>query len=152
MKKNIGNLLAVSIGLVVGSAVPLSETTFGVCATPAERVVPFCLTPLSPFNKHLPMNALEAGLKCPNRPESDLVSVVEMLASGVNFFNRWYGGITRIGSLFLAAVRQGVYLRSPALSTRHLDTRDAALGERIVLTGAGRPVRQMILRPRGSAQ
>ena len=74
---------------------------------------PFYLTPLTPFNQHLPMNALEAGLKCPNRAASDSLSVlsVEMLASVVNFFNR-----------------------------------------SIVLTGAGRPARQMILRPRGSAQ
>ena len=56
-----------------------------------------------------------------------------MLASVVNFFNPSHvfigGGITRIGPLFLAAVRQSVYHRSLALSTRHLEIQYTPLGE-----------------------
>ena len=55
-----------------------------------------------------------------------------MLASVVNFFNPSHvfigGGITRIGPLFLAAVRQSVYQRSLALSTRHLEIQYTPLG------------------------
>ena len=58
----------------------------------------------------------------------------QMLASIVNFFNPSHvfigGGITRIGPLFLAAVRQSVYHRSLALSTRHLEIQYTPLGER----------------------
>jgi hypothetical protein len=45
--------------------------------------------------------------------------------------------IQRIGPLFLAAVRQSVYHRSFALSTRHLDIQYTPLGERAGLIGAG---------------
>lgn len=48
-----------------------------------------------------------------------------MLAAVVNFFNPSHifigGGVARIGPLFLASIRQSVYQRSLALSTRHLD-------------------------------
>jgi glucokinase-like ROK family protein len=64
-----------------------------------------------------------------------------MLASVVNFFNPSHvfigGGITRVGPLFLAAVRQSVYHRSLALSTRHLEIQYTPLGERAGLIGAG---------------
>lgn len=67
--------------------------------------------------------------------------VGQMLASVVNFFNPSHvfigGGITRVGPLFLAAVRQSVYHRSLALSTRHLDIQYTPLGERAGLIGAG---------------
>src|ERR1700759_4075763 len=50
----------------------------------------------------------------------------QMLASVVNFFNPSHvfvgGGLTRIGPLFLASLRQCVYQRSLALSTRHLES------------------------------
>ena len=104
------------------------------------------------------MNALEAGLrgKCPNRPESDFlsVSVAQMLAPAVNFFKSkvFSGGIPRIGSVFPAALRQGVYQCSPALSTWHLATRDASLGEPFVLTGTGGGRQDMSFRLRGGAQ
>jgi predicted NBD/HSP70 family sugar kinase len=59
----------------------------------------------------------------------------------VNFYNPSHvfigGGIQRIGPLFLAAVRQSVYHRSLALSTRHLDIQYTPLGERAGLIGAG---------------
>jgi len=65
----------------------------------------------------------------------------QMLASVVNFFNPSHvfigGGVTRIGPLFLAAVRQSVYHRSLALSTRHLEIQYTPLGERAGLIGAG---------------
>ncbi len=65
----------------------------------------------------------------------------QMLASVVNFYNPSHvfigGGIQRIGPLFLAAVRQSVYHRSLALSTRHLDIQYTPLGERAGLIGAG---------------
>jgi glucokinase-like ROK family protein len=64
----------------------------------------------------------------------------QMLASVVNFFNPSHvfigGGVTRIGPLFLAAVRQSVYHRSLALSTRHLEIQYTPLGERAGLIGA----------------
>jgi hypothetical protein len=78
-----------------------------------------------------------------------------MHASLVNFFNPSHvfgGGITRIGSLFLAPVRQSVYHCSLALLSRRLDVQYAPLSECNALTGAcvlAMPVR---LRLRGSAQ
>jgi predicted NBD/HSP70 family sugar kinase len=64
-----------------------------------------------------------------------------MLASVVNFFNPSHvfigGGITNIGPLFLAAVRQSVYQRSLALSTRHLEIQYAPLGSKGGIIGAG---------------
>ena len=65
----------------------------------------------------------------------------QMLASVVNFFNPSHifigGGITHIGPLFLAAIRQSVYHRSLALSTRHLEIQYAPLGGQGGLVGAG---------------
>jgi glucokinase-like ROK family protein len=65
----------------------------------------------------------------------------QMLASVVNFHNPSHvfigGGIQRIGPLFLAAVRQSVYHRSLALSTRHLEIQYTPLGERAGIVGAG---------------
>ncbi|CAN5318224.1 ROK family transcriptional regulator [soil metagenome] len=65
----------------------------------------------------------------------------QMLASVVNFHNPSHvfigGGIQRIGPLFLAAVRQSVYHRSLALSTRHLEIQYTPLGERAGIIGAG---------------
>lgn len=67
--------------------------------------------------------------------------VGQMLASVVNFFNPSHvfigGGVSRVGPLFLAAVRQSVYHRSLALSTRHLDIQYTPLGDRAGLIGAG---------------
>lgn len=79
----------------------------------------------------------------------------QMLASIVNFFNPSHifigGGITRIGPLFLAAVRQSVYQRSLALSTRHLEIQYTPLGTQAGLTGAGVLAMQETLRVRGVA-
>jgi glucokinase-like ROK family protein len=65
----------------------------------------------------------------------------QMLASVVNFFNPSHvfigGGITRMGPLFLASVRQSVYQRSLALSTRHLEIQYTPLAEQAGLVGAG---------------
>lgn len=64
----------------------------------------------------------------------------QMLATVVNFHNPSHifigGGIQRVGPLFLAAVRQSVYHRSLALSTRHLDIQYTPLAERAGLIGA----------------
>ena len=64
----------------------------------------------------------------------------QMLASVVNFFNPSHvfigGGVTRIGPLFLAPLRQSVYHRSLALSTRHLEIQYTPLGDRAGLIGA----------------
>ncbi|WKB53866.1 ROK family transcriptional regulator [Eleftheria terrae] len=64
-----------------------------------------------------------------------------MLASLVNFFNPSHifigGGLARIGPLYLASIRQSIYQRSLALSTRHLQIEYAPLGERAGLSGAG---------------
>ncbi|HSI48868.1 MAG TPA: ROK family protein [Ideonella sp.] len=75
----------------------------------------------------------------------------QMLASVVNFYNPSHvfigGGIQRIGPLFLAAVRQSVYHRSLALSTRHLEIQYTPLGERAGLIGAAALAMQERLRP-----
>jgi glucokinase-like ROK family protein len=77
----------------------------------------------------------------------------QMLASVVNFFNPSHvfvgGGVTRIGPLFLAALRQSVYHRSLALSTRHLEIQYTPLGDRGGLIGAGVLALQETLRARG---
>jgi len=77
----------------------------------------------------------------------------QMLASVVNFFNPSHvfigGGITRIGPLFLASVRQSVYQRSLALSTRHLQIQVTPLAAQAGLVGAGVLAMQEALRRRG---
>ncbi|MET0542884.1 MAG: ROK family protein [Variovorax sp.] len=79
----------------------------------------------------------------------------QMLASVVNFFNPSHvfigGGITRIGPLFLAAVRQSVYQRSLALSTRHLEIQYTPLGTQGGLVGAGVLAMHETLKVRGVA-
>jgi predicted NBD/HSP70 family sugar kinase len=59
----------------------------------------------------------------------------------VNFFNPSHvfigGGVTQIGPLLLASVRQSVYHRSLALSTRHLEIQYTPLGAQGGLVGAG---------------
>ncbi|MDM0010857.1 ROK family protein [Variovorax sp. J22P168] len=79
----------------------------------------------------------------------------QMLASIVNFFNPSHvfigGGITRIGPLFLAAVRQSVYQRSLALSTRHLEIQYTPLGAQAGLIGAGVLAMNETLKVRGVA-
>jgi predicted NBD/HSP70 family sugar kinase len=80
----------------------------------------------------------------------------QMLASVVNFYNPSHvfigGGIQRVGPLFLAAVRQSVYHRSLALSTRHLEIQYAPLGERGGLIGAGVLAMQESLKLREAAR
>jgi len=77
----------------------------------------------------------------------------QMLASVVNFFNPSHvfvgGGVTRIGPLFLASLRQSVYQRSLALSTRHLEILYSPLGDQAGLIGAGVLAMQEMLRGRG---
>ncbi|HSV51843.1 MAG TPA: ROK family protein [Burkholderiaceae bacterium] len=77
----------------------------------------------------------------------------QMLASVVNFFNPSHvfigGGVTRIGPLFLASVRQSVYQRSLALSTRHLEIQYTPLGEQAGIIGAGVLAMQEALKARG---
>ena len=79
----------------------------------------------------------------------------QMLASVVNFFNPSHvfvgGGVTRIGPLFLASLRQSVYQRSLALSTRHLEILYSPLGDQSGLIGAGVLALQETLRGRGRA-
>ncbi len=77
----------------------------------------------------------------------------QMLASVVNFFNPSHvfvgGGVTRIGPLFLASLRQSVYHRSLALSTRQLEIQYAPLGEQAGVIGAGVLAMTEALRGRG---
>jgi len=77
----------------------------------------------------------------------------QMLASVVNFFNPSHvfigGGVTQIGPLFLASVRQSVYHRSLALSTRHLEIQYTPLGGQAGLVGAGALAMQESLRLHG---
>lgn len=78
----------------------------------------------------------------------------QMLASVVNFFNPSHvfigGGVTQIGPLFLASVRQSVYHRSLALSTRHLEIQYTPLGDQAGLTGTGVLAMQEALRLQGA--
>ncbi|HSI59989.1 MAG TPA: ROK family protein [Ideonella sp.] len=78
----------------------------------------------------------------------------QMLASVVNFFNPSHvfigGGITRIGPLFLAAVRQSVYHRSLALSTRHLEIQYTPLADQAGVVGAGVLALQESLKVQGA--
>ena len=78
----------------------------------------------------------------------------QMLASVVNFFNPSHvfigGGVTRTGPLFLASVRQSIYQRSLALSTRHLEIHYAPLGSQAGLTGTGVLAMQQALRRSGA--
>jgi predicted NBD/HSP70 family sugar kinase len=78
----------------------------------------------------------------------------QMLASVVNFFNPSHvfigGGVTQIGPLFLASVRQSVYQRSLALSTRHLEIQYTPLGSQAGLTGTGALAMQQALRLSGA--
>jgi glucokinase-like ROK family protein len=78
----------------------------------------------------------------------------QMLAAVVNFFNPSHvfigGGVAHIGPLFLAAIRQSVYHRSLALSTRHLEIQYAPQGERAGVIGAGVLALQQALRAQGA--
>ncbi|NML47355.1 ROK family protein [Ramlibacter sp. G-1-2-2] len=78
----------------------------------------------------------------------------QMLASVVNFFNPSHvfigGGVTQIGPLLLASVRQSVYHRSLALSTRHLDIQYTPLGGQAGLVGAGALAMQESLKLHGA--
>jgi len=80
----------------------------------------------------------------------------QMLASVVNFFNPSHvfvgGGLTRIGPLFLASLRQCVYQRSLALSTRHLEVGYTPLGDQAGLIGAGVLALQETLRGRAKVE
>ena len=65
----------------------------------------------------------------------------QVLAALVNFYNPSHifigGGVSAIGPMFLAAIRQSVNQRSLALSTRHLEITAAPLGSETGLIGAG---------------
>jgi len=77
----------------------------------------------------------------------------QMLASAVNFFNPSHvfigGGVSHIGPLFLAAIRQSVYQRSLALSTRHLEILYAPLGDRAGVKGCAAMALHETMRVRG---
>jgi predicted NBD/HSP70 family sugar kinase len=81
--------------------------------------------------------------------------VGQMLASIVNFFNPSHvfiaGRVTDMGPLFLASVRQSVYHRSLALSTRHLEIQYAPLADDAGVVGAGVLAMQESLSRAGSA-
>jgi predicted NBD/HSP70 family sugar kinase len=99
-------------------------------------------------------NASRQGDPAANHIIQDAGSLVgQMLASMVNFFNPSHvfigGGITGMGPLFLASVRQSVYKRSLALSTRHLEIQYTPLAEQAGLVGAGVLAMQETLKARG---
>lgn len=77
----------------------------------------------------------------------------QMLASAVNFFNPSHvfiaGGISHIGPLFLASIRQSVYQRSLPLSTRHLEILNSPLGDRAGVIGCAAMAMQEALQLRG---
>jgi glucokinase-like ROK family protein len=76
-----------------------------------------------------------------------------MLASVVNFYNPSHvfigGGVSGIGPLYLASIRQSVYRRSLPLSTRHLHIELSQLHEHGGVIGAGALAFQENLRRRG---
>ena len=80
----------------------------------------------------------------------------QMLASVVNFFNPshvFFGGsMMRIGPLFLASLRQSIYQRSLALSTRQLEIQVTPLGEQSGLIGAAVLAMQETLRMKGASR
>ena len=99
-------------------------------------------------------NASRAGDAAANQiVQGAGMSIGQMLASVVNFFNPSHvfvgGGLTRIGPLFLASLRQCVYQRSLALSTRHLEVGYTPLGDSSGLIGAGVLALQEMLHGRG---
>jgi predicted NBD/HSP70 family sugar kinase len=69
------------------------------------------------------------------------MQVGRMLAALVNFFNPSHvfigGGVAQIGPLLLASIRQSVYQRSLALSTRHLDIQYVPHAQNAGVIGAG---------------
>ena len=77
----------------------------------------------------------------------------QMLASVVNFFNPSHifiaGGISHIGPMFLASIRQSIYQRSLPLSTRHLEILYAPLGNRAGIIGCAAMAFQETMRVRG---
>lgn len=80
----------------------------------------------------------------------------QMLASLVNFFNPSQilvgGGVTKIGPLLLASIRQSVYQRSLPLSTRHLYIGYTRLGDHSGILGAGALALAEIIRAGGSLE
>ena len=79
----------------------------------------------------------------------------QVLAALVNFYNPSHifigGGVSAIGPMFLAAIRQSVNQRSLALSTRHLEITSAPLGPETGLIGAGVLAMREALRAGGPA-
>ena len=77
----------------------------------------------------------------------------QMLATVVNFFNPSHifiaGGISHIGPMFLASIRQSIYQRSLPLSTRHLEILYAPLGDRAGVIGCAAMAFQETMRVRG---
>jgi predicted NBD/HSP70 family sugar kinase len=69
------------------------------------------------------------------------MQIGRMLAALVNFFNPSHvfigGGVAQIGPLLLASIRQSVYQRSLALSTRHLDIQYVPHGVDAGVVGSG---------------
>jgi len=69
------------------------------------------------------------------------MQIGQTLAALVNFFNPSHvfigGGIAQIGPLFLASIRQSVYQRSLALSTRHLEIQYVPQAQDAGVIGAG---------------
>ena len=76
-----------------------------------------------------------------------------MLATVVNFFNPSHifiaGGVSHIGPMFLAAIRQSIYQRSLPLSTRHLEIVYSPLADRAGVIGCAVMAFQETMRVRG---
>ncbi len=94
------------------------------------------------------LSASDIGAACRDGdPEADAIVrrsgrlIGQVLAALVNFYNPSHifigGGVSAIGPMFLAAIRQSVNQRSLALSTRHLEITSAPLGPETGLIGAG---------------
>lgn len=94
------------------------------------------------------LEASDIGAACrAGDPEADAIVrrsgqlIGQVLAALVNFYNPSHifigGGVSQIGPMFLAAIRQSVNQRSLALSTRHLEITGAPLGPETGLIGAG---------------
>ncbi len=112
-----------------------------------------CLASKGQINLEDVAQASRNGDTAVNQIIQDAGSLIgQMLASVVNFFNPSHvfigGGLTRIGPLLLAAVRQSVYQRSLALSTRHLEIQYTPLAERAGVVGAVTLAMQETLRVR----
>ncbi|MEW6228209.1 MAG: ROK family transcriptional regulator [Bacillota bacterium] len=82
--------------------------------------------------------------------------VGQVLAKLINFFNPslvvFGGGVTNVGDILLASIREAIYSRSLPLATRNLSIQRSALGGRAGIIGAAALVLEQLFSPRRVAR